>query len=374
MNSSSHDVLIVGGGVIGLSLAWELAQHGAKVCVVDRGKMGREASWAGAGMIPPGPSRSHWERATPLERMAGLSSDLHAKWSQALLAETGVDNEYRRCGALRLAEIPSQVSLVDNQISRWRELGIECQELDSRELAQLEPELASNAGSLGAYHIPAETQIRNPRHLQALLAACRQAGVELRPGTTVREWRIQGEHVTAAITDEQPLVAEQFCLTAGCWTGQLAKTLGLDLLVKPIRGQMVLLSGARVLLSHNVYVGLRYLAPRQDGHVLVGSTMEDVGFVKENTPDATDELLSFAIQLVPALAELPVDTCWSGLRPGTPDGKPYLGRAGQLENTWVATGHFRAGLQLSPATAVVMRSLILGQAPPINVSSLGVGR
>jgi glycine oxidase len=135
-----------------------------------------------------------------------------------------------------------------------------------------------------------------------------------------------------------------------------------------------LLSGARVLLSHDVYVGLRYLAPRQDGHVLVGSTMEDVGFVKENTPEATDELLSFATQLVPALAELPVETCWSGLRPGTPDGKPYLGRAGQLENIWLATGHFRAGLQLSPATAVVMRSLILGQAPPIDVSSLRCGR
>ena len=375
MNSSSHDVLIVGGGVVGLSLAWELAQHGAKVCVVDRGEMGREASWAGAGMVPPGPARSHWEIAAPLERMAGLSSDLHAEWSQTLLDRTGIDNEYRRCGTLRLAEAPAETDILQQQMSRWRELGIECHELDESQLADFEPNLAAPVGRFTASCVvPGETQIRNPRHLQALLAACRQEGVELRPGTAVRELITQGDRVIEAIAGDDSLVAEQFCLTAGCWTGQLARTLGLDLPVKPIRGQIVLLSGTEQLLSHNLNVGLRYLAPRQDGHILVGSTMEDVGFAKENTAEATDELLSFATRLVPTLAELPVETCWSGLRPGTSDGKPYLGRAGRFLNTWLATGHFRAGLQLSPATAVVMRSLILGQAPPIDVKSLGIER
>jgi glycine oxidase len=375
LNSPSHDVLIVGGGVVGLSLAWELAQHGTKVCVVDRGEMGREASWAGAGMVPPGPPRSHWEAATPLERMAGLSSDLHRQWSPLLLDQTGIDNEYRRCGALRLAETSAEAAVLRQQIDRWKELGIECHELDTPQLADIEPRLAAPAGRFAeACLLPAETQIRNPRHLRALLAACRQAGVELRPDTTVRELRSEGDRVTAAITEAGTLVAEQFCLTAGCWTGQLAKPLGLELPVKPIRGQIVLLAGDRMLLSRNVYVGLRYLAPRRDGRVLIGSTMEDVGFVKENPKEAVDELLSFARQLVPAIAELPMETCWSGLRPGTPDGKPYLGRAGHWKNTWVATGHFRAGLQLSPATAVVMRSLILGQDSPIDVNSLGVDR
>ncbi len=375
MNSPSHDVLIIGGGVVGLSLAWELAQHGAKVCVVDRGEMGREASWAGAGMVPPGPPRSQWEAATPLEQMAGLSSELHRHWSPLLLDQTGIDNEYSACGALRLAETSAEAAVLRQQIDRWKELGIECHELESLQLSEIEPRLAAPAGRFdAAFLLPAETQIRNPRHLRALLAACRLAGVELRPDTAVRELRTEGDRVTAATSDEGLLVAEQFCLTAGCWTGQLAKPLGLDLPVKPIRGQIVLLVGDRMLLSRNVYVGLRYLAPRRDGRVLIGSTMEDVGFVKENPPEAVDNLLSFARQLVPALAELPLETCWSGLRPGTPDGKPYLGRAGRWKNTWVATGHFRAGLQLSPATAVVMRSLILGQDSPIDVSALGVDR
>jgi glycine oxidase len=375
LNSSSHDVLIVGGGVIGLSLAWELAQHGAKVCVVDRGEMGREASWAGAGMVPPGPPRSHWEIATPLEQMAGLSSDLHTKWSQTLLDQTGIDNEYRSCGTLRLAETSAEATTLGQQTDRWRELAVECHELDAPQLADIEPQLAAPAGRFAAACLlPAEKQIRNPRHLQALLAACRQADVELRPGTKVHELRTEGDRVTAASTDEGPLIAEQICLTAGCWTGQLAKTIGLDLPVKPIRGQIVLLAGDRMLLSRNIYVGSLYLAPRRDGRVLIGSTMEDVGFVKENLPEAVEELLSFARRLVPALAELQMETCWSGLRPGTPDGKPYLGRAGRWKNIWVATGHFRAGLQLSPATAVVMRSLLLGQTPPIDVRQLSVDR
>jgi glycine oxidase len=374
LKSPSHDVLIIGGGVIGLSLAWELAQRGTSVALIERGEFGREASWAGAGMIPPGPAESHWARATPLEQMAGLSGQLHAEWSERLLLETGIDNEFRRCGSIRLAETPADLDLVESQIDRWRELGVECRELDSQELADLEPVLAPNAGSRGAFFVRGETQIRNPRHVQALVAACGQAGVDLLSGMAVRELQVRDDRLVAAITDGGPLEAGQFCLSAGCWTAQLAAQIGLDLPVKPIRGQIVLLRGPKVLFRCNIYVGLRYLAPRKDGRLLVGSTLEDVGFEKRNTPGATAELLDFATALAPALAALPVETCWSGLRPGTADGKPYLGRAPKLENAWVATGHYRAGLQLSPATAVVMRSLILGEVPPIDVRSLGVER
>lgn len=375
MKSTSHDVLIIGGGVIGLSLAWELAQSGTTVAVVDRGEFGREASWAGAGMLPPGPEKSHWEVATPLEQMAGLSGQLHIEWSERLRAETGIDNEFRRCGTIRLAEAPPDVELVEGQVSRWRELGIECHSLDEVQLADLEPKLSAPAGRFAAaYLIPGETQIRNPRHMQALVAGCRLAGVDLLSGTAVRELQVNGDQLAAAVTDDGPLEAGQFCLSAGCWTGQLAARLGLNLPVKPIRGQIVLLSGPKLLFSRNVYVGMRYLTPRKDGRVLVGSTLEDIGFEKQNTPGTTAELLDFATALAPALAALPVETCWSGLRPGTADGMPYLGRVPNLQNAWVATGHYRAGLHLSPATAVLMRALLLGEPPPINVSSLGVER
>ena len=368
-------MLIIGGGVVGISLAWELAQHGAKVCVVDRGNMGREASWAGVGMVPPGPARSCWDSATTLEKMAGLSSKLHFEWSQSLLDQTGVDNEYRRCGTIRLALSQVDSEALRQQKDRWNELGIECHQLDAAQLADVEPGLADRSSQFTmACLLPAEAQIRNPCQLKALLAACRQKGVELRPGTEVHEFRKQDNQVSNAVTDDGKLIAGQYCLTAGCWSGQLAESLGLALPVRPVRGQIFLLKGEQTLLNRNIYVGLKYLTPRRDGRVLVGSTMEEAGFIKENTPEAREELLRFATDLVPSLAKLPVETCWSGLRPGTTDGKPFLGRAGSLENAWVSTGHFRAGLQLSSASAVIMRSLLLGQTSPIDVTSLGVDR
>lgn len=373
MTTPNSDVLIIGGGVIGLSLAWELAQHGQTVRVVDRGEMGRESSWAGAGMLPPGPSESHWANATPLERLTGLSNQLHPQWSERFQAETGIDNEFRCCGTLRLADTQADIDLIEGQVARWRELGVECQAVDAAQLIHLEPELAVDRFPTG-YFIAGETQIRNPRQVRALVAVCQRAGVALRPGTEVHGLEVDRRRIVAATTGDGRLSAGQYCLTAGCWTGQLAAQLGLDLPVKPIRGQIVLLRGEEPLLSRNVYVGFKYLTPRLDGRVLVGSTMEDAGFVKENTPETTAELLRFAKQLAPALAELPVEMCWSGLRPGTADGQPYLGRVPNLENAWVAAGHFRAGLHLSPATAVVMRALILGQNPAIDVSSLGVER
>lgn len=361
--------------MVGLSLAWELAQRGAKVAVVDRGDLGHESSWAGAGMIPPGPSRSRWSEATPLEQMAGLSNELHAQWHERFKAEVGIDNELHRCGTLRLAATPSDIELVDGPVSRWQELGIACVRLGAQEIAELEPELSAAADQYPiAFHIPSETQIRNPRHVKALVAVCQKEGVELLPETVVRELRVNSGRLAEAVTDRGVLVADQYCLAAGSWSGQLTAQLGLRLPVMPIRGQIILLAGRPGLLNHDIYVGLKYLTPRLDGRILVGSTMEDVGFHKENTAGTTADLLGFATGLAPALASLPIETCWSGLRPGTVDGKPYLGRLPNLDNAWIATGHFRAGLHLSPATAVVMAALICGETPLIDVSSLGVAR
>ncbi len=369
------DVLIVGGGVVGLSMAWELAQSGTKVCIVDRGEFGREASWAGAGMVPPGPTKEHWHRATTMEQLAGLSQQLHQPWSDSLQEKTGIDTGYRICGSLRLANTADEEILLRKQAERWKALGVDCQELDTLQLGELEPALADHADQFTtAFAVPGESQIRNPRHLRALVAACRLAKVDLRPATAVCQFQISGERVAVAMTAEGPIVADKFCLTAGCWTGELVQSLGLSLPIRPIRGQIALLEGSPGLIRRNIYVGLRYLAPRDDGRILVGSTMEDAGFVKQNTVAGTAELLHFAEKFGRPFAQLPLATCWSGLRPATADGLPYLGRLPELENAWIAAGHARSGLQLSSATAVVMRSLMLEEAPPIDISELGVTR
>jgi len=373
--SDNYDTLIVGGGVIGLSIAWELAQHGEKVCVVDRGQFGQEASWAGAGMIPAGPDESHWKMATPFEQLEGLSLQLHSEWHQQLQELTGIDNEYRQCGTVYLASTPAETKTLDRKIERWRQLGIACHQLDSATLTELEPTLAPRAAEFSrAYHVPAEVQVRNPRHLRALVAACQLAGVELRTGVTVHGFEAAGDRLLTAATCAAPIRADKFCLAAGTWSGQIAAGLGIDLPVRPIRGQIVLLNGPPGLLGRNVYVGMRYLTPRRDGRLLVGSTLEDVGFIKQNTVTAVADLMRFAESIAPEIAQLPIETQWAGLRPGTVDGLPYLGRLPQFKNGWLATGHFRAGLQISPGTAVVMRALMLGQEPAVDVTLLGVER
>ena len=199
-------------------------------------------------------------------------------------------------------------------------------------------------------------------------------GVELLTEATVERFEATNDRLNAVVTRDATIQADKFCLAAGCWSGQLAASLEVKLPVRPIRGQIVLLRGKPELLRRVVNLGARYLTPRRDGRLLVGATQEDVGFLKENTDDATTELLRFAESIAPEIAKLPLETCWSGLRPSTVDGLPYLGRLPNFKNGWLATGHFRAGLQISPATAVVMRELMLEQAPTIDVAALGIER
>lgn len=372
---TNYDFLIVGGGVIGLSLAWELAQHQARVCVVDRGPLGQEASWAGAGMVPPGVAQSHWQIANALEQLEGSSETLHGEWHEKLLDLTGIDNEYRRCGGIQLALDENEADVLDEKVARWRALGIDCQSVNRNTLADLEPALASQANDfVCAYYLPAEAQIRNPRHLQALVTACRLADVELRPHTQVTNFELINGQITKINIGNDYLHANQVCLAVGSWSGLLAKKLGLELPVRPIRGQIALLRGQPEMLRRNINVGARYLVPRADGHVLLGSTQEEVGFNKQTTDDGINGLREFAASVCPATKNLPVSKAWSGLRPGTDDGLPYLGLLPELDNAWLATGHFRAGLQLSPATATVMRALMLGQQPPIDVAPLSTSR
>ncbi|MCH2115623.1 MAG: glycine oxidase ThiO [Pirellulales bacterium] len=373
--SSSCGTLIIGGGVVGLSLAWELGQRGEKVCVVDRGQLGQEASWAGAGMIPAAPAESHWKVATPLEQLEGLSQRLHPAWHGQLRESTGVDTEYRQCGALYLATNPSEAEVVQRVADRRQYLGIACEALDGGQIAAQEPVLASQANRfVKGYSVPSEAQFRSPRLLQALTSACQMVGVTLRPGTQVERFASSEDSLTAAVTSQGIIHADRFCLTAGCWSGQLAQSVGIDLPVRPIRGQIILVQGPPGMVRRNLYVGMRYFTPRLDGRLLVGSTLEDAGFHKVNTVTAVADLTTWAASIAPATAGLPIEHRWAGLRPGTADNRPYLGRLPRLQNAWIATGHFRAGLQLAPATAVVMRSLICGEESPIDVSSFGVER
>jgi glycine oxidase len=369
-----EDCLIIGGGVIGLSLAYELAGAGASVHIIERGAIGREASWAGAGILPPG---NIADPRTADEQLIRKCHVLHPRWSAQLREETGIDNEYRRTGGLYLARTSDEAAALRDQAASWRERGIVAELPTAAELREIEPALVPDSAidsPFTALYAPDEAQLRNPRHLRALRAACTARGVRLSEGEAAEEFLLAGPRVTAVRTATNRFTAGSICITGGSWSQSLLARLGVNVALKPIRGQIALLEAPANLLRRVINEGKRYLVPRADGRVLVGSTEEDVGFEKKNTTEAIEGLVSFARELVPALADAKLETCWAGLRPTTPDERPYLGRVPGWENAFVAAGHFRAGLQLSPGTAVVMRQTILGQPVDIDLAAFRVNR
>lgn len=361
----SGEVVILGGGVIGLTTAYFLAREGVRVRLLDRGTVGREASWAGAGILPP----SDWSAARePIDRLRALSGRLFPDLSAELREATGIDNGFMRCGAL---EFTSQVG--EAAADEWTGEGIPSELLDESAARRLEPALASGLGS--AVHLPTLAQLRNPRHLKGLQQACLRTGrVHIDGGAPVRELVRDGRRVREVKTATGIVEGDTFVIAAGAWADHLLEPLGVHTGITPVRGQIVLLNPGKVLLRRVLIWGSRYLVPRQEGRVLAGSTEEHAGFVKQTTAEGIDGLLRLAVALVPELAGADVEQCWSGLRPGSPDGLPFIGRVPGLDNVLIAAGHFRAGIQLSPGTALLVKELILGQPPTMPLEAFRLER
>lgn len=363
--SANGDVVILGGGVIGLTTAYFLARDGARVRLLERGRIGQEASWAGAGILPP----SHADAARhPFDRLRALSGRLFPGLSAELRERTGIDNGFLRCGGLEFVQPIGEAAEQE-----WRGEGVPAELLDADAVRRLESAVADGLGP--AVHLPSLAQLRNPRHLQALRVACEQTGrVELREEVTAHDFVRQGSAMRAVRTSAGTVEGDAFLIAAGAWADQLLESLGLRTGVRPVRGQIVLLNTQRPLFRHVLIWGSRYLVPRPDGRVLVGSTEEQVGFDKHNTAAGVRGLLDLAVRLVPGLADATLERCWAGLRPGSPDGLPFLGRVPGCDNLYVAAGHFRAGLQLSPGTGLVMKELLLGQPPSLPLEAFRLDR
>lgn len=359
-----HDCLIIGGGVIGLSLAYELSARGRRVKLIDRGEAGREASWAGAGILPPANRATATE---PLDQLAALSLELHGDWAARLQDETGIDNGFRRCGALYVARTEAELANLVQMATAQRLAGVEFQTLAGDDLARLEPALDA-AALHGAWFAPAECQIRNPRHLKALVAACHARGVEITEGEETHDFELSAGRIVSVVTSRGRLEAGSYCVATGAWSRRLLSRLGVEVPLKPIRGQIVLLATQGKAIRHIVNEGHRYLVPRDDGYVLVGSTKDDAGFDKRPTAGGTGGLLQLAVELAPALAAARIERCWAGLRPATADELPLIGRMPGLANAYVATGHYRSGLTLSPGTAVALAELIEGGSASIPLA------
>ena len=382
-------IAIIGGGVIGLSIAWEVSRRGHQAVVIEKSRLGRGASWAGAGILPPSNAAT---AIHPLEHLEARSDQLHPQWADRLKKETGIETGFQTCGGLYLARTAGERASLLGRASEWKERAIPFHELSSNELSDQFPALAQSVlDEAMAWWAPSETQICNPHHVQALAVACEKMGVELLENCG--ESKIDYEQGTVKQVTINPdssapktISADAYCLTAGPWSGQIASQMlghvadqpggatGEPLPMLPVRGQMLLYKLDTAPFAAIVNEGTRYLVPRADGHVLFGATIEEVGFDTSTTESGIANLKQHAETLLPELTEARLVKTWAGLRPGTFDGFPYIGPLSHSSNLFVAAGHFKAGLHLSPGTAEVIADLIEQKTPMIDLRPFAPSR
>ena len=314
--SKHPDVLVIGGGLIGLTTAYFLAEGGASVVVVDKGDLGREASWAGAGILTP---VKVTDGMPPLERLKALGSQMYPDLSKRLKEQTQIDNGYMASGGLEVF-----LSEADADTDEWRPHGAEFEELARNETAATLPHARS--GLVRGFFIPGMAQVRNPRHVKALIAACQLRGVILSPNNSRAASRsgrrsFSGRRNESGTDDGRAVPS----LPAAHRRPGLLESVGWHPGIRPIRGQIALLHPDRSPIRSLILCGKRYMVPRLDGRILVGSTEEDVGFDARTTATAIADLLEFSETLVPDLASAPAGTLLGRLASGSADGLPYLG-------------------------------------------------
>lgn len=376
----SFDIIIIGGGTIGLSLAWRLQQGGASVAVFDGGRFLRspsdpapqgQATAAAAGMLAPFVGAS---TEGPLLQLALDSFRLWPAFSQELGQLSDVEVPLEGKGVLRVAMYGAQQQDgKDSDGSRPHDIHkividpfLQFQEKSDFSLRVYTPELvlkmepAVSGNNAGGLFSPLERQVQPRLLLQALTAAVERAGGCLCDATTVGGFVTSGDEVLSVETSAGQFRAGQFVLAAGAWTGPLAENLHVTIPIRPMRGQMLALEAPN-LITHALFAEGGCLIPQADGRVLVGSTEEDAGFQSDNTAAGLQKLIRFAANLVPALADKPLHSTWSGLRPAAADGLPVMGAVPGWRNLHIASGHFRKGILLTPITAEWMSNSILRQ-------------
>jgi glycine oxidase len=357
MTESFPEILIVGGGALGLASAQVLLQTGYRVTLLDRNLTGQEASWAGGGILSP---LCPWDYPDEVTRLASRSAMLFENWASELNDSTGIDTEYERCGMLVLP--PFDVELAQ----QW------CDSHDVP-LQQVDAEEYGVPGGDEGLLLPQVAQVRNPRLLSAMRKQVESLGGRIVENCTVREVVAEGGQVRRMRTSCGEFTADDYVVTAGAWSREVLGQHALQLDIKPVRGQMLLFKFDVRPLQHIVLQQDVYLIPRRDGHLLVGSTLEDVGFDKQTTAGACEELHRRAQVLLPQLRSMAPVQQWAGLRPGSPHNIPTIGRHPRLGNLYLNGGHFRYGVTMAPASAEILLNQLTGAAQPFDVTPYAAG-
>ncbi|HEX8815833.1 MAG TPA: glycine oxidase ThiO [Terriglobales bacterium] len=351
----SHDVIIIGGGIIGLSLAIALRKRGATVLVLERGEPGREASHAAAGMLVSCGS----ETPPQLHQLAEASAAMYSEFAFELEDESGMTVDLRDAGTILLMNAGENTHIYED---------LPAEKLIPESLQQLEPNL--HGDRLAAAYIKERSV--DPRALvEAALKAAKHRSVDIASGSEVKEILIANGKAVGIRTDRADCSAAKIVNCAGAWAAQIS---ALEIPTRPVKGQMLsVVTSNHHLLRHVVRSADVYLVPRSNGRILIGSTVEHAGFDKRTVPATIQKLHTAAVKLLPPLQNARLHEDWAGLRPGTPDNLPILGET-STPGYFAATGHFRDGILLAPITAGVMSQLITNEKPAYDLSAFSPTR
>lgn len=358
----TFDVAIAGGGIIGASIAFELAAEKLKVVLLDRQQPGTEASWAAAGMLSPGPESPD---AIPLVPLAMESLRLYPEFIAAIEEASGLTTEFERKGTLQIFSSPHAEEERDWMVKEFRRANQKIEPLSANAARSREKYLGPAARS--AAFLPEEATLDPRLLIKSCLAAGERRGVEIRSGCEVTSTLEHAGRCTGIVAATEKILAENVVVAAGSFCAGIS-SLACYAPTHPVRGQMLALRSKEIRLERVVRSENGYLVPRRDGRIIAGSTLEDAGFNKCVTPGGIRQIVDGALALLPGLASAEIIETWSGLRPGTPDTLPILGPT-DVRGLFMATGHYRNGILLAPVTAKLLRDWIVAGRTPANTGA-----
>ncbi len=336
------DCVVIGGGIIGVMTARILAKAGLKVQVLEKQQVGRESSWAGGGLLSP---IYPWDAPEVLWPLISRGNEVYPQLCEDLLNETGIDPEYVQSGLLNFDSIET------DKLYYWaKETDTSYQRVDQKQLTEIEA--AVNPLYEFATWVPEIAQVRNPRLLKALKnSLLNNKKVQIKEGIEVQAVNQVKERVSSVKTSEGKISCQYVVVAAGAWSGTFLKD---ETRIQPVRGQMLRIEAPKGLLQRVLMCDSTYLIPRQDGQILIGSSLEYVGFDKSTTEEVAKKLYTNAIKILPELQNFPIAQQWAGLRPGSENGIPLIEESDEVKGLFINSGHFRNGVGLAPASCEML--------------------